>query len=134
MTPSDRTVLSDLLARLEGATGPDRTLDSQVWCAAHGYEWRQDRAVSDPAVTASLDQALALVEAVLPGEFIELSGPRKYLNIPAPVPNHWCASVGLTGSAHGWGAAPALALLAAMLRALIAQESVGVNSERRDAR
>lgn len=71
-----------------------------------------------PRVSASLDAALALVERVLPGAFIELSGPRKYLHIPTPVPNRWRAECGHIG----WGSTPALALLAALLKALIAAE------------
>lgn len=74
--------LSDLIARVEAATGPDRETDGMIWCAANDYqflEWDGDgcryRAVSDgwfdshhiPSYTASLDAAIGLVERVLPG-------------------------------------------------------------------
>lgn len=28
---------------------------------------------------------------MLEDEYWEITGPRKYLNIPMPVPDHWCA-------------------------------------------
>jgi hypothetical protein len=75
---------------------------------------------SCPSYTASLDAALALCERVRPGAWIMLSGPRKYLNIPTPVPNYWLAVVDVfPPQARGWGATLPLALLAALLRTLI---------------
>ena len=42
-----------------------------------------------PRWTVSLDAAVDLCEAKLPGAWIDLRGPRKYLNLPSPVPNYW---------------------------------------------
>jgi len=126
--------LSGLIERLERATGPDRELD--VWLAMalerpttllNGQTFSEAVAALPndlhgiarhwpiEPLTASLDAALALVERVRPGEWIEVSGPRKYLYIPAPVPNHWLAVV---GDSRGWGFTPALALCLALLRTL----------------
>jgi hypothetical protein len=81
--------LSELIARVEGATGPDRELDTLIEVAArwieagrvglapeHRAKWRGSRSgyVSDgfstyaaERYTSSLDAALALCERVLPG-------------------------------------------------------------------
>lgn len=70
------TDLTDLLARVEQAEGPDRELDKALW-----YKLVFDPALADPDelhwlkfvgqkqpwFTASLDASLALVERVLPG-------------------------------------------------------------------
>jgi hypothetical protein len=73
-----------------------------------------------PEVTTSLDAALALVERVKPKAWIEINGPRKYLNIPTPVPNYWKAVVAPwedKTESVGWAATPAAALIAALLKA-----------------
>jgi len=76
-----------------------------------------------PKFTASLDAAMTL----LPQDpWVEVKGPRKYLNIPSPVPNKWSAHVtqwGHPDDAMGWAATPALALCAASLRAIAAMEA-----------
>lgn len=66
---------------------------------------------------AYLDAAMMLVPE---GWHIEIKGPRKYLNIPSPVPNYWSANVETWShevQKMGWGATPALALCAAIARA-----------------
>jgi hypothetical protein len=136
---SERTAdLQELLSRVEKAEGPDRELDREICLAARenvstdplsGFVWRPNGGGgwSDvPDLTASLDAALALVERVLPGSYVELSGPRKYLHIPTPVPNRWKAYIATfnhDGDKTGWAATPALALLAALLRALMSTHS-----------
>ena len=67
--------------------------------------------------TGLQEAALALLN--LDDSWLELKGPRRYLNIPTPVPNYWSASVSRwnhEGQVMGWGANPALALCAAALR------------------
>jgi hypothetical protein len=147
------TTLQDLLARVEAAEGPDREIDAAIYNAMvddggrkafRVTDWTRGRApmlgryhdgwltgksdsdiYADDLVrfTASIDAALALVERALPDSYVELSGPRKYLHIPTPVPNRWCASIVEPGYRGGWGATPPLAILAALLKAKIAQEA-----------
>lgn len=117
--------LQALLERVERATGWDSDIDKSM-LRALGYTWRgmaywhsNDRDMWKGPVffTHSIDAAIALAERVSPG-WIEVNGPRKYLNIPTPVPNHWRAEV---SDWTGWGHTAPLAILAALLRALIAQ-------------
>ncbi len=128
--------LTELLARVESASGPDRELDALLWCLAEGAEYERPstqretflyrigdiyhRCNDYPAYTASLDDALALVERVLPGWDIQLTllatlGPqdnRTPRNRVVLLSNSEDALI------DGEGATPALALLAALLKAL----------------
>lgn len=105
-----------LIARIEAATGP---------------EWMLDRAISDainymggtnytPAFSASTDAITLNIDS----GYWEISGPRRYLNIPTPVPNYWRAELSWFDKASqpvvGWGATEALARRAAELRARLA--------------
>lgn len=108
---------TDLVKRLEaGETG--REIDAEVcWrFGEHGPDDYGMPLIDDRVfpVTTSLDAAVALVERVKPEAYIEMSGPRKYLNIPTPVPNKWLAKV---DDFRGWAATPAAALIAALLKA-----------------
>jgi len=139
--------LQALLERVEKAEGPDRVLDAAIWSAVTGHETHYpnpymreaeglhaytERRGDDlsrwypvPGLTASIDAAVGLVERMLPGCWVDLCGPRKYLHIPTPSPNHWRGMVNAwnaQGDVVGWGATPALALIAALLRAMIAKE------------
>lgn len=70
----------------------------------------------------SLDAAMTLVPS---DPWLEIRGPRKYLNIPTRSPNFWSANVSCwnhEGQKTGWGATPALALTAAALRARAAAQ------------
>lgn len=136
--------LAALLARVEAAEGADRELDFAVhqismgdWLLRHGYERRGDGYWSDsPPVsganhaagpepfTASLDAVLALCARVLPTLHYALRSDGWLAGQPQGKPvvalydddfdpdgKHFAAA----------GKTPALALLAAMLKALIAQ-------------
>ncbi|NML11287.1 hypothetical protein HHL08_14220 [Sphingobium sp. AR-3-1] len=143
---SDRDTMLALAERVE--SGPDREVDAAIhydvlgWCrhantvrsgaqSDTGFEcidcgadsWgnksNRGQGLRDrlPAYTASIDAAMTLVP---PDSWHEIKGPRKYLNIPSPVPNYWSAHLARwnhEGDAMGWGATPALALTAAALRA-----------------
>ena len=134
----------ELIAALEKATGPDRELDAAIFAAVYpdkvpspivesGYGWRKERggwwletgedsrtprkSVTPLPYTLSVDAAQKLVP---PDCWQEIKGPRKYLNIPTPVPNVWSAYIAKwnhEGDVMGWGATPALAICIAALRA-----------------
>ena len=132
--------LSPLLRKLSEATGPDRELDALVWCAVYHpesvpfYDGAMLRFSADgkppfdfvhddkiKSYTSSVDVVLYLVTAKLPGAWIDITGPRKFLIIPTPVPNYWRAIIEASGGPDetiGWGATPALALCIALLKAL----------------
>lgn len=129
--------LRALIERVEKLGGPDREVDGEIFYAVAGSEWEEayrraqepcgcphDMAVEvaksryAPRFTASLDAAIALCERVLPGCYREMTGPRKYLNIPTPVPARFRAVV---NNATGWHDQEPIALVLAALRALEAQ-------------
>lgn len=134
--------LTDLLARVEGASGPDREIDHDICklfnpgnyevfeenfrrdlaeAAKNGLAEKRKDAVRDMSFwmidryTASIDAALALMGRVLPGwdwtvsrgGFAEVQEPDK-----GDMGSFW----------QSRAATPALAILAATLRALIAKE------------
>lgn len=119
--------LQALLARVEAATGPDRALSNAIRAAlfppkAEVIE-HEGHLVTLPAgwgsgfepdLTGSLDAALALVERVLPGWELELTSE---FRDDAVI---WRVMLGdpLRGM-DGESSTPALALLAALLRALV---------------
>ena len=104
---STREQLTDLLARVEGATGADREIDVALFRAAGPTVLIQED------YTASLDAALALLGRVLPGWVWEVSSGRSGLP--------WAVLSGDGRSAGGEAKTPALSILSAMLRALIAE-------------
>lgn len=143
--------LSTLLARAEAAEGPDRELDARIFCAVNGYTFRSHRPdlgtpptgsayvayyepkngehpnAYCPAFTATHDAALALCERELPG-WLRDAGER-YIGIQA---RDWIAHVEtpwqdspttVRWTYCGRAKTPALALLAALLKAKIAQAS-----------
>ena len=114
----------ELIARLEGReTG--REIDADVHNNLVGTGQLDDQMYDQPSAdvpdySRSLDAALALVERVRPKAWIEINGPRRYLNIPTPVPNYWKAVVAPwedKTEGVGWAATPAAALIAALLKA-----------------
>jgi hypothetical protein len=139
--------LKELLERVEKATGPDREID--VWLLALLGDKESPWGIGDieyaltdpeltcdpPTYTVSLDACLALVERVLPGHCIGLrhdavwGGDHRWAGLP-----HWQAEVTDAGAADDYypfephdhvdpneasHCTPALALLAALLRAKI---------------
>jgi hypothetical protein len=156
VTEAEPSVIADLLARAEAATGPNFELEHTIfealslptireWNGAPVTSWFRDdgyygfntedgyrhlRCIKAPAVTASLDAALALVERVLPeayrdlGEGYDTKAQRRY----------WIATftyhVPGRGSHSAEAATPALALIAALLRALQNAAPVGDRAER----
>lgn len=112
----DRAALEDLERRLKEATGPDQQLDFDIWYYLNdssGVLLCKDEV---PAFTASIDEALALVERMLPGRLIELSCD------PLHPPRWW---VGVEGTSHrmpqhsGRHNHAPLAILLALVSALI---------------
>ena len=121
------TDLAQLLARIEAATGPDREVDAAMWLTfveKHmlGQKIDLDMIGRWPAYTASIDAIVALIERALPG---------------------WCPSVGQNVHHKDWlgylhrvdepngdietvygrhPTVPALALCAAFVRAMMAQQ------------
>jgi hypothetical protein len=130
--------LRDLLARVEAATGRDslinrdlavaiggcvwerRGRDRREWLYPIGKEWFYRRDDADD-YTGSLDAALGLVERVLPDAGVKLT---VYLRRGAYVRLQGASLpdvIEATSAARNRIEASALALLAALLRALIAQ-------------
>lgn len=146
---ADQPSLKDLLARVEAATGGDRELDALIashfrvgpddepdWLKRWGGEFRPHHKFpgsvtamhSDGSTgvhwkseryTTSLDAALALVERVLPE-----ANCVGFDKIPGEISAY--VSRNFVGDGHWYQDAtshtPALALIAALLRALITQE------------
>jgi hypothetical protein len=137
------TSLSNLRARVEGAEGPSRKLDVWIWKATAPDEYRRDmyrsavlrprgQAIEDfepgwavkaaPPYTASLDAALALVERVLPGRDWSLTTDLWGKLFMATI---WKDAGGDIAGEAETRSTPALALLAALLRALESTEAGG---------
>lgn len=116
--------VGDLLPLIEAARAPDRGLDKAIW---HKLIFDPALEKSDdaylrlvgsgyPAYTASLDAALALVSRALPGwdwdrtlDVMAVYDPRR--------PGLSRAEAGK----EAWAKTPALAIIAALLKALIAE-------------
>lgn len=140
MTTYDLPTLRDLLVRVEAATGPDRELDGRIWAGISavkylewdgaGVLWQESsgglRHQTDsriPLFTASIDAVVALIERVLPegawgcGLNVHHRTPNAHIHI------HDGKGDFITFfSSPPTTATPALALLAALLKALIAME------------
>lgn len=126
MSQSD---LTDLIARCEAATGSDRGLDALIWYAliekpSSGQKLDRDMIDRWPRYTASVDEALALIERALPD-----GCPGLQKNRGTKPPRRWAAWLEVFGGEAGYaryvGAAPtpALALCLSLLRALQANET-----------
>ena len=123
----ERADMTDLIKRLEAATEADRELDWDIailFGVKRGPRPEIRRELSQtefvvglPRYTASIDAALTLVPD---GYYLELKGPRTYLNIPTPVPNYWSAHISsfdYEKSTSGWGSTAPLAICIAALKA-----------------
>ena len=130
--------LTALLERVRAATGPDRELDGAVmdavdplpnpaqtrWECISGQEFH----LTVPPLSASVDAALALVERMLPGAYINV-GPMFYIDgeivkqraiIIRPLWTKWTPLDDWFDNHEGDQCATApLAILAALLSALI---------------
>lgn len=119
----DLAKLDELIARVEKAAGPDRQIDFD-FASMEGWTlqkmkgdrqpyWRKPGETAyymrsePPRYTASIDEALGLVERLLPGKLLRLSNEYQ---------GFWRATVGLT---EGTGMrTAALAIILALLEAL----------------
>jgi hypothetical protein len=123
MTALTKSRLTELLERVERASGEDNDLDALIGIHLAGFKptvrlghelLGNERVVpaNCPRYTASLDAALALVDRVLPGWCKSAVDLR-----PEPCEGYvW--ERGHVGNIQGKAPTPALAVLAAMLRAL----------------
>lgn len=113
--------LLKLAAQCEAAREPSDILDTTIDETVRGAKPAPDggRWNTTPHYSSSVDAALTLVPE---DEFICLDGPRKYLNIPTPVPNYWRCCIGYAPEHFGWAATLALAICAAALRARAAKK------------
>lgn len=126
--------LQELLERVEKAEGPSKALDISISEAVLGGMPRYDGDDCPEFLlpyTASLDAAVALVEKMLPGWVIQI-GVYPERNVAGVTEPEREPFVGVTDQwPRTWrakGATPALALLAALLRALISQRSEAMNT------
>jgi hypothetical protein len=111
------TDLSQLLSRVEEAQGPNYELEVDIARALEPE--RLARNSKPPPYTASLDSALALVERAVP-DLTCLDQSFVKGNSPAYDVTMWREGSRFVSSAEH--STPALALLAALLRALISQQ------------
>lgn len=100
-----------LIARLERAKGGDKDIDRTIM---FDLGLGEDQVIAASDYTFSVDAALALVERLLPGTYVELSGPRKYRHSPTPANSKWCAKVGENGV--GWSETAPLAIIIAFFK------------------
>ncbi|HEY9550605.1 MAG TPA: hypothetical protein VIR45_14000 [Kiloniellaceae bacterium] len=128
---ADTATLRTLLERVEQASGPDRELDQDVWHHLGQCAKQEDGTCADykaPALSASVDAVLALIERALGPEWIaeiqvRADGSCAQLH-EFPLP---CRKSPLRrGSSGRIGAV--LALLAATLCGLIAQQEDNVGA------
>jgi hypothetical protein len=124
--------LIELAARVEAAEGPDRELDALIYRALAGFpteHWFRygETHLTDervPFVTASLDAAMTLVpEGVGDGITAEWNVERWASN--GVYPEHVRATAWVCGARRAYAATPALALVAAALRARASGEGEG---------
>ena len=90
------------------------------WYAPDGKMTGHD---GPPRWTQSIDAALKLIS---PDWWLEIKGPRKYLNIPSPVPNYWSVQIATwnhESDVMGWGKTIPLAICIAALKARARQTS-----------
>ena len=133
----DKSTLEALLERVESATGPDRDIDEaahaallpdhefgQLADAPEGvgcmmYRWPDGHQSSALRITSSIDAALALVERLLPGCIWSLEADACWIRVPTEddVAEFQGNKSGMAGK---W---TPIAIVAALLKALIAQEA-----------
>jgi len=123
--PTDKMELMALAERVEQATRADRELDAQIACSRlpdisklavlnTPEKWVRAALTEHwniPPYTASLDAAMTLVPKRASWSLYDIVGKRESVRM-------WCDGIDVLCA----GATPALALTAACLRALAAQE------------
>ena len=109
-----RQQITDLLERVEGATGASFDLFVRIVRACGVYDDMDARFWDLLRAGAYTDAALALLARVLPGRVVRLSISERVstAQLTSPLRDD--------GARHA-GSTPALAILSAMLRALIAE-------------
>lgn len=113
------TVLEDLLARVEKATGPDDQIDCVIYRTFNDLGNR-------PSYTSSIDAAVTLVERVIPGAALRIEG-----TYSTSLADHkkltWRCQITEAIMPDelddSYPTAP-IAILAAMLKAKIAEETI----------
>lgn len=128
MTPT----ISSLLSRVRAARGPDRELDARIDAALFGGRAARDFTGDDPApcYTASIDDAVALVERALPGWRFRSMEEAGAVRLEGATNGDWlvvlweCRRAG-GGTRKQVGKTLPLAILAALLSALEQKESAG---------
>ncbi len=127
--PPEMTDLSGLLERVEAASGPDRELDKALW-----YKLIFDPALDKkddsylqlvgspyPAYTSYIDAALALKDRILPGHAVAVGDMAFEGGARLPWGCVWSPGGFIIGQAEA--KTPALALLAALLRAVASERT-----------
>jgi len=122
------SALSDLISKLEAATGGSRELDRDI-ALVTGWSVRKvlgcDEWWHPTRGCAGLSHYTTSIDSALPWEgegFWEISGRRQYLHIPTESPNRWRAEFWYGPPLHaekyvGWGATEPLARRIAALKA-----------------
>lgn len=121
--------LKELLAKVEGAKGPDRQLDAKIcqgldiapwvgWCRTQQTAFAQGSSLDreTPKLTGSIDAALTLVERVLPGHkagFRPCMGNRARGHILSITPTKTCLVM------EAVAPTAALAIIAGLLEVLV---------------
>jgi hypothetical protein len=133
MTDTTKDTLLELAERVEGASGPDRDLDREVafaidlpdrdefgcyqsWAGlcANGVRWGDQARLKAPAYTASIDAAMTLVpEGCFPDIDCDPRNPTVEIQYLTDKTDNGLGALVVTSAAT-----PALALVAASLRAL----------------
>lgn len=130
---TDTSTLRALLARVEAATGPDRETDYRLWFMADGREFTPDLVgcieagdamhSNCPAYTASIDAAVGLTERTLPRWRWLVHNPRSGVSYGASLSDP--APGGVVSVSQMGTLSASLALLAALLKAMIARADAG---------
>jgi hypothetical protein len=128
--------LGELLKRVEAATGKDEDLDltlaralvPDVVCLGFNSDTGKNEAFVFWKYTASIDDALALVQRKLPGVVLEMGGPFDASKASSKACWEGWSAIIIYGMAEnqkavGFRKTLPLAILAALLAALIAQEA-----------
>ena len=113
---------ADIIDRLEKADAPDRTIDWMIH-VMDGLDGVGSYG-NHPAFTASLDAAIALLERMLPGHFLDIGMRPGWRGKPVrPVADIYDIDSSDADHMPLEGATPAIAVLAALFRVLAELET-----------